>query len=243
MNFMPTKMTVNPETMNRLAIFSFAMLISLGAISQTVKVNPKSNRIKGNLASGYVLDLDGKEDDVEDALVKFLKEYGKTRLTFDYVAVPGPSLGGTLYEGKTMYATATGDDFKSQVWIGIDTAEWKNSTSTALDKIEKLIYQFGVKYYKDLIQKEIDESQRAFDATEKQKLRLTNQNKDLNTRLLGNEQDKIRLEKSLELNKLDHAVLLQKIENNKKSQDSVANAGVQIRKVLDAQKEKQKKVN
>ena len=240
---MPTKMIVNPDTMNRLAIFSFAMLISLSATAQTIKVNPKTNRIKGNMASGYALDLNGKSDDVEDVLVKFLKEYGKTRLTFDYVAVPGPTLNGTLYEGKTLYATTSGDDAKAQVWIGIDTAEWKNSSSTALSKIEKLAYQFGVKYYREVIQKDINESQQAFDATEKQKVRLTNQNKDLNTKLLNNEQEKIRLEKALDLNRLDHAVLLQKIENNKKAQDSVANAGVQIKKVVDAHVERQRKVN
>jgi len=44
-------------------------------------------------------------------------------------------------------------------------------------------------------------------------------------------------------NQLDHFVLLQKIENNKKSQDSVANAGVQIKKVVESHKERQRKVN
>jgi len=61
--------------------------------------------------------------------------------------------------------------------------------------------------------------------------------------LSNNEQEKTQLEKQLQSNSLEHAVLLQKIENNKKSQDSVVNAGLQIKKVLEAQKEKQKKVN
>ena len=149
----------------------------------------------------------------------------------------------STYEGKTLYGTVTGDDKKAQVWLGIDTAEWKTSSSAILERIEKLAYQFGVNFYRDQIQKEIDESQRAFEATEKQKVRLTNQVKDLNLRLSNNEQEKNHLEKSLEANSLEHAVLLQKLTNNKKSQDSVANAGVQIKKVLEAQKEKQKKVN
>jgi hypothetical protein len=234
---------MNTSTINRLAIFSLAMGLSLSTYSQTIKVYAKNNRIKGIMSSGYAADLDGKAGDVEDLLTKFLKGYGKTRVTFDYVAVPGPTLGGKLYEGKTMYGTTTGDDLKTQVWIGIDTAEWRDNSSDALQRIEKLVYQFGVTYYRSLVQKEIDESQRAFDATEKQKLRLANENKNLNSRLTKNEADKIRLEKLLELNKLDHAVLLQKIVNNKKSQDSVSNAGLQILKVLEAKKEKQKKVN
>jgi hypothetical protein len=109
--------------------------------------------------------------------------------------------------------------------------------------VNKVVFQFGVRFYHDLVQKEIDQSQQAFDATEKQKTRLINQNKDLNLRLGNNEQEKIHLEKSLEANALEKAVLLQKLENNKKAQDSVVNAGVQIKKVLDAQIEKQKKIN
>lgn len=229
--------------MNRLAIFSFAMLISLSAMAQTVKVNPKSNRIKGNACTGFGAELDGKASLVEDALVKFLKDYGKPRTTSDYVSVSAPTLGGTTYDGKTLYGTVSGDDKKAQVWMGIDTAEWQSSSDAALDRIEKMIYQFGVNFYRDQIQREIDESQRAFDATEKQKLRLTNQSKDLALQLSNNEQERVHLEKQLESNAFEKAVLQQKLLNNKKSQDSVANAGLQIKKVLDAQKEKQKKVN
>jgi hypothetical protein len=236
-------MNLNPDTMNRLAIFSFAMLLSLSALAQTVNVNAKSNRIKGNACAGFSLDLEGKADDAENSLVKFLKDYGKPRSTTDYVSISGPTLGGSFYDGKTLYATVTGDDKKAQVWLGIDTAEWKTSSSSVMDRIEKMAYQFGVNFYKEQIQKEVDETQRAFDATEKQKVRLTNQVKDLTLRLSNNEQEKIQLQKSVETNSLEHAVILQKIENNKKAQNSVANAGLQIKKMLDAKKEKQKKVN
>ena len=59
--------------------------------------------------------------------------------------------------------------------------------------VEKLVYQFGVRFYRDQIQIDIDESQQAFDATEKQQARLTNQNKDLNLRLGNNEQERVHL--------------------------------------------------
>ncbi len=237
-------MTLNPETMKRLATFSFALLLTSISFAQTIKVTKKNNRIKDAQALGYSLELTGKGEDVESSLNKFLKDYGKTRSTTDYVSVSGPALGGTVYEGNVLYATTEGSDTKSQVWIGLDTAEWRGrDPQRVLERVEKMVYQFGVKFYRDQIQKEIDESQQAFDATEKQKIRLTNQNKDLNIRLGNTDQERIHLEKSLETNKLEHAVLLQKLVNNKKSQDSVANAGVQIKKVMDAQKEKQKKVN
>jgi hypothetical protein len=118
-----------------------------------------------------------------------------------------------------------------------------NDISIVNRELEKLVHQFGVKYYRDKIQVLIDEAQRASDAVERQKLRLTNQTKDYLMKVGSNEQEKVQLEKSLEVNKLEHAVLLQKIENNKKSQDSIAVAGEQIKKALELQRERQRKVN
>ena len=110
-------------------------------------------------------------------------------------------------------------------------------------QLEKLVYQFGVKFYRDKIQAQIDEGQQAFDAVVRKQQRLTNQSKDLTIRLGNNEQEKVQLEKTLESNKLENLVLLQKIVNNKKAQDSVALASEQIKKVIELHKERQRKVN
>ena len=237
-------MTVNPETMKRLTVFSFTCLLTTFSLAQTITVTKKNNRIKDNLATGYAVELNGKAEDVGDAVPKFLKDYGKTRSTSDYVSVLSPALGDIVFEGNTLYATSEGTETKSIVWIGLDTAEWRDrDVKKVLGRVEKLVYQLGVKFYRDQIQQDIDESQQAFDATEKQQMRLTNQNKDLNLRLGNNEQERIHLEKSLEVNKLEKAVILQKIVNNKKSQDSVFNAGIQIKKVLETHKARQAKVN
>jgi hypothetical protein len=230
--------------MKQLSLFYFVLLLAGLSQAQTITVVKKNSSIKGNNAMGQSLELAGNADNAESLLTKFLKDYGKTRSISDYISITNPFMGGITYEGKVLYATTGGDEKKAQIWIGLDTAEWRGEdVNRVLDKVNKLLYQFGVRFYREQIQKDIDEAQQAFDATEKQKVRLTNQNKDLNTRLGSNEQEKIRLEKALEANKLEKAVLLQKIVNNKKSQDSVASAGVQIKKVLDAQIEKQKKVN
>jgi chromosome segregation ATPase len=93
------------------------------------------------------------------------------------------------------------------------------------------------------VQVQIDEAQQAFDAVEKQQQRTLNQHKDLTTKLTNNEQEKIRLEKQLENNKLENASLKIRIEQNKKAQDSLANVSVQVQKVLEQHKEKQKKIN
>lgn len=230
--------------MKRLIIFSFIFFISSISFSQSIKIIKKDNRIKGGFSIGYGMELEGKSDDVENSLSRFLKDFGKVRASADYMSISGPNLGGVLYDRNSLYATTEGDEIKCRVWIGLDTAEWRgHDLEYVSGQVEKIGYQFGVKYYRDKVQKEIDESQRAFDATEKKQMRLVNQNKDLNLRVSNNEQERIHLERSLEVNKLEKAVLLQKLENNKKSQDSVAAAGVQIKKVMEAQKEKQKRIN
>jgi hypothetical protein len=222
-----------------------AVIIVYSNAQQQVKTSRKENRVKGSTAIGYAVDLEGKSTEVSSSLTKFLKEFGRTRSSFDYVSISGPTLGGTTYESSNvLYATTEGDDKKCKAWIGIDTANWRGKdTDKVLENVERIAYQFGVKFYRDLAQKEIDETQRALEAIEKQKTRLTNQNKDLNAKLGNNEQEKTYLEKSMANNQLEHAALLQRIENNKKSQDSISAAGLQIKKVLEAQKEKQNKIN
>jgi hypothetical protein len=105
------------------------------------------------------------------------------------------------------------------------------------------MHDFGVKFYREKIQVQIDESLRAAQAVDKQQQKLTNENKNLNVKLEDNKREKIQLEKSIENNKLANADLLKKIAKNKHDRDSVALAGVQIKKVMEAQKEKQRKVN
>jgi len=230
--------------MKPLIMFYLMMAMTGFSHAQTIAVVSENHRIKGSNAPGYSLELTGSMADAESSLPKFLKNFGKTRTNVDYTSVSNPFLGGITYEGKTLYATLKGNEKKCEVWIGMDTTEWRGEDiARILEKVKKVVYQFGVRFYFDLVQKEIDESQQAFDATEKQKARLVNQNKDLNIRLSNNEQERLHLQKSLENNELERMVIFQKLENNKKEQDSVANAGLQIKKVLDAQKEKQKRIN
>ncbi|MEY3404895.1 MAG: hypothetical protein ACO263_04955 [Cyclobacteriaceae bacterium] len=226
-------------TLSFLLIFSFVV-----SYAQKVTITKDSRQIKGGDAQGYATELTGSSDAVSQALNKFLKDYGKTRSSAGIITITSPVLGGTTYEKNAAYAVVKGDAMKATAWIGLSPSEWPdNNIDVLVDRIKDMIYQFGVKFYRDQIQQEIDQTQQAIDATDRKLQRLMGQNKDLNTKLLSNEQEKIRLEKSLDDNKNEHVILLQKIEANKNSQDSVTNAIVQIRKVLDAQKERQQKVN
>lgn len=220
------------------------LCVTSHAYAQKVTVNKKSEKIKSESAEGYSTALEGKKEDVAAAFGRFLKNLGKIKSGNDYQFVEGPALGGTVYSTGIVYAQTEGNEEKTSVWLGINAAEWTvNDITLVENQLEKLVYQFGIKFYRDKIQAQIDEGVQAANAVVRQQQRLTNQNKDLTIKLSNNAQQKIQLEKSLEANKLENLVLLQKIENNKKSQDSVRQAGEQIKKVIEMHKERQRKVN
>jgi hypothetical protein len=237
--------------MNKYKLVCIGLCLTIVAHAQTVAVKKSNEKIKGEDAEGFYTELEGKKEVVGNAWTKFAKDIGKTRLVpTDPFTITEPTIGGTLYEKGILYMVTKERPVTKEkgettmVWLGLKPGEWVvNDISIVNRELEKLVHQFGIKYYRDKIQVLIDEAQRAVDAVERQKQRLTNQTKDYVMKVGSNEQEKVQLEKSLEVNKLEHAVLLQKIENNKKSQDSIAVAGEQIKKALELQREKQRKVN
>lgn len=229
--------------MKKLTIILVLGITTIG-FSQKVTVSKKSEKIKGESAEGYSTELEGKKDAVAAAWAKFLKDMGKVKSGSNYQYIENPALGGTVYNTGIVYFTTSGNDEKATVWVGVKAAEWTvNDIKIVENQLEKSTYQFGVKFYRDKIQAQIDEGQQALDAVVRQQQRLVTQNRDLTIKLGNNEQEKIALEKSLENNKLEHLVVAQKLVNNKASQDSVAMAGEKIKKVIEMHKERQRKVN
>jgi hypothetical protein len=220
------------------------MCLSVSLYAQKVTVTAQSEKVKGEPVEGYGTLLEGKKDAVNSAWVKFLKEIGKVRQSGDPVTITEPVFNGLSFSKGTIYSIVKDKGETTVVWLGINPSEWEtNNVKRINNELEKAVYQFGVKYYRDKIQLQIDEAQQAMDAVEKQKQRITNQTKDLTIQLGNNEQEKIQLDKSQEANKFENAVLKVKLENNKKAQDSLAQAGVQIQKVKQMHAERQRKVN
>jgi hypothetical protein len=231
--------------MNRLTLPIFILLFSTYMVSaQKVVVKKESQKIKDKTAQGFSTTLEGATEDVSAAWNKFLKDTGKGKSSGDLLVINDPTLGGTLYEKAILYATTSNNTSNAQVWLGLFANEWTvNDINIVYTEVEQLVHRFGVKYYKDKIQLQIDESVSAQQAVERQAQRAMNESRTLSNRLENNEQQKINLEKSLEENKLENLVLKQKIINNKKAQDSLAQAAIQIKKVVEMHKEKQAKVN
>jgi hypothetical protein len=226
--------------MKKLLLVALSFLSFITA-AQTVKVTKENVQLKGESAEGFEFQPDGTREEVQTQLNKFLKPVGKIRKGDECDLISLPLINGKNYTSP-LYVLVR-DKGNGAAWLGIRPSEWPSNKEEVSADIEKLLYEFGVQFYRDKIQTQIDESTRALQAVERQQQRLLNQNKEFSTRLGDNKNEKIQLEKSLENNKVQFGALTKKLEQNKKDQDSVAVAGDQIRKVIDMQKEKQRKVN
>jgi hypothetical protein len=231
--------------MNKFLVSAILIVFFTTTYGQTISVTKQTEKVKGDNMDVYAITLDGKKEEISSAWSKYLKETGKIKLFSNPMIVSEPIMNGTTYTGKSFYADANRkNETSSTVWAGINAKEWDEGEVDNVNRgLEKLVYQFGVSFYRQKAQQQIDESQQALDAVEKQQQRALNQNKDLTLKLSNNEQEKIKLEKALENNKLENAALKIKIENNVKSQDSLANVSIQVKKVLETHKENQKKIN
>ena len=230
--------------MKTVFLFIAFSVIAFGVSAQKVTVSERSSRLLGENCDGYSADLDASSDNVQAAMSKFLKESGKTKNTGEMIVVTEPAINGTIYDKGSLYATVNGSEAKTRVWIGINKSQWsEGEAKTLLKEIEQMVYRFGVKYYRDQVQVQINETQQALDAVAKQVQKTTNEGKSLANKLQSNDQEKIRLEKALEANKLEDLVLKQKIVNNKKSLDSLASASEKIQQMMQVHKERQGKVN
>jgi hypothetical protein len=221
-----------------------AMFVVFTAYGQKVTVNKKGERIKGESTEGYGTTLEGKKEEVAAAWSKYIRVLGKVKAGSDYQFIEMPAMGGTVYTSGVLYARASGNAESGSVWMGIRPDEWTvNDIKIVEESVKDLVYQFGIKFYKDKIQAQINEAQEALNIVVRQQQRLVTENNSLHSKLVSNEQQRIQLEKSLEANKLEKLVLDQKIVNNKKAQDSVAAATLPIKKVVETHQERLRKVN
>jgi hypothetical protein len=224
-------------------LLAFLLLLAafpLLSDAQTVAVKKDNARVEGKNIPGYQVSLAASTGDVQTSLARYLKMIGKTKQGNDIITVNEPLIGGKKYT-QPLLSTVKGTGSTAEAWIGVDSESGEDASLSR--HLEKIIYDFGVSFYREKIQVQIDESLRALQTVEKQQLRLANQNKDLHSKIESNKQEKVQLEKSLVNNKIESEDLSRKLSENLKAQDSVAVATEQIRKVVQMHKEKQQKVH
>jgi hypothetical protein len=227
----------------KITFFLGLIILGFSAYAQTVNVKKEKTRIKNDYADGFEVELQATFEEVEASLTKFMKTFGKFKSVENFMVVNEPVIQGRPYTTPVYGANKQVGNIIS-AWVGIKTDDWKKEDAETVNHdLEKMLHDFGVTFYREKIQKQIDESVRAGQAVERQQQRLQNQNRDLNGKMDDNRREKIQLERSLENNKIELETLTKRLEKNKKDQDSVAIAGDQIKKVIEMHRERQRKVD
>jgi hypothetical protein len=210
--------------------------------AQTVTVTKTEHRIKGENAFGYSTSLDAAKGEVNASLLKYMRTFGKPKQQDDLIVVSETTLNGQTY-AKPIYAMATGGGATAKAWIGVSLKDWTSDSANVTTQLEGLVKTFGVNFYRDKIQAQIDEAQQAVEAVDKQQQRNLNENKNLQQKIVNNKNEFEQLKRALQNNRTDSVSLFLKMEENKKSKDSLQMVSEKVKKALEFQKERQRKVN
>ena len=192
---------------------------------QKVSTAEKSERLQGRQIKGYSTTLVGT--DVREAWLRYLREHGRLRDRESYLEIRDLSFISAKQD--TVFSKLNQGQATTAIWVG--------STGKQLG-LQEFLHSFGVKYYQDEIQEDIDESARVERMTVRQQQRLLNENKNLNLRLENNAKDSVRLVEAVKRNQLEQVELVQKLKNNAQAQDSVKVELERIRGVIKEQEEK-----
>jgi len=220
-------------------IFLTLLLLANTAFAQKVVVKEETQKINGKSIAGYSIVLQAAKDKAESSLLAFLKENGKTENKRTYYHLREIVFPGIYSTQISLFATTTADGTQARVWMGVDTTLIEKTVGAKLhDEAQTFLYNFGIKYYRDEVQRQIEEAERATEFTSKNYQKLINENTSLAKQLENAKAEKIRLEKALESNiKLQEELAL-KLVNNKSDQDSVYLDIESMKKALEVYKRK-----
>jgi hypothetical protein len=232
------------KTLKKFAVFSVLMIFCLHGHAQQLHVVKEYQKIKGVSAQGHSVEVEGTLEDVTGSLSKFLRTFGRLKFAADPITVVEYVIGSEEYH-TPFYATTRSDGRTTVAWLGILYQDWTDTAKAkSLEKeLNRLAYDFGVKYYRDKVQVEIDESLRSMQTVERMKQKLTNENLNLNIKLENNKKEREHLEKAMDVNKLEYLNILTKLNQNKSSQDSLVIVLDRVKKVVELQKEKQRRID
>jgi hypothetical protein len=216
------------------------LIISSNVYSQTIVVKQEVQRIKGENVAGYSTTLEAGKSEVMTALNRYLKTFGKVKNQDAVLTVAEPLVNGQLQKNP-LVGIVTGNEQKATAWMG--HAASNDSAAVDGSMVEGLVKTFGLNFYRDKIQGQIDEAQRAVEAVEKQQQRTLSENKTLTQRVTNNTSEYKQLVKAIQSNRADSVNLQLRLAQNKKAQDSLVVVLEKVKKAVEIQKERQRKVN
>jgi len=202
-----------------------------------ITVNSKNYTIEEIDREGLsvVIELDKKT--VKDKWKKFIKEYGKVENKKNSFIVPSAEIPSVSSTPVKLYSVVDASGDGTMVWIAIDMGDkYVVEGESEYNDAKRLLEDFAKKCYKEDIQEQVDDAQKAYNTAENNKEKVDKEGDNLESDLEDNAQEKIDLEKKLEENADEKVQLEKDIEQNKSDKEAAEKELEKMKKALEIKK-------
>jgi hypothetical protein len=224
-------------------LLAFALLFSIYtfASGQKIKVLESTENIEKIPRTGLSTIIELDDDEVEDEWKKQLKNYGKvenSKGVYTVAIANVPSISSTPCR-ITSIVKSSGKG--TQVWYSIDLGNSHVSSSgnsSAYKAAEKILNDFAVLCYRDDINAQIKDAEKALANSVKDQEKEVKEGQQLVSDVEKNKQEKIALEQKIKDNAAQAIQLQKDIVQNKTDQATAATEVEKMKKAVEVVKTK-----
>jgi hypothetical protein len=222
-----------------LATLIIGYTLTMAAFAQKVSVQ-ESNQAVGDIpCKGMATLIELEPKTVEKAWAKKLKGYGKTESSRDVYLVNVALVPEVSLSAVKVYSRLISNTKGTIVFFAIEQGdEFLTPDKAEYEAARRILHDFAVTLYREDMNEQIKEAERAVATTVRSYERKTQEGKNLEHKLTKNEEEKKKLEQMLIDNAEEHKRLLQEIAQNKLQQEATFDEIGKVRKVAELKKVK-----
>jgi hypothetical protein len=224
-------------------LLSFTLLFCIYTLSygQKIKVSESQESIEKIPRTGLSTIIELDDSEVEDEWKKQLKNYGKVEYSKGVYTVAIATVPSISSSPCRITSIVKSSGKGTQVWYSIDLGNshvTSSGNSSAYKAAEKILYDFAVLCYRDDINAQIKDAEKALANSVKDQEKEIKEGEQLVNDVEKNKQEKIALEQKIKENG-EQAVQLQKdIVQNKTDQTTAAGEVEKMKKAVEVVKAK-----
>lgn len=213
--------------------------LSAVALAQKVSVKEAIQSVTDVACPGMVTLIELEPKVVEKAWSKKIKEFGKAESSRGVYLVKVALIPEISPNAVKVYSKLNSDSKGTTVFMAIDLGdEFLTPGKAEYETARRILHDFAVMLYREDMNEQIKEAERAVLTTVKSHERKTQDGKNLEHKLAKNKEEKKKLEQALIDNAKEHERLLKEIEQNKLQLEATFEEIGKVRKLAEIKKNK-----
>ncbi len=224
-------------------LLAFLNIIHFSNAQKRVSVSEKELTVEKIRRTGLSTTLEADKKLTSNLWRKQIKEYGKVSKSGGVMIIDVAKIPSISAKPVKVYTTVQSSGKGAMVWMAIDLGDaFVVSGNSKFSAAERLLKEFGVKVYKEEIQLEIKEAEKAVNEAVKRKEKRVKEGEELQSDLVRNADEKKKLEQEIKDNASQKVQLEKDVEQNKKDQVAADEHIAKMKKALELTKDKLNKV-